>query len=147
MSEPETRALQPLLDALAHEDPIVRAKSLKRLAHLLEAPAEVLAQIARHVQDPDPMVRALAADALGHQGPAAHAQVPALCEALGRAAAPVRFWIARALGRIGVDTPQVRAALQETAEAAEEPAARAAAAAAKRALRTLSGSPQGGSEA
>lgn len=97
------------------------------------------------LEDPDPLVRCLAAAALGKIGPAAHAAVPHLIEVLGDDMPPLGFWAADALGRIGEGTEAVRAALSRVVRRSgpRSPPGRAAVGALARLERTGDDSQEG----
>lgn len=95
-------ALQPLREALTHDDPVVRRESLRSIGKLKDrAPLElavVLPSLIAGLADRDPGVRAVAATYLGiiHEG--ADQAIPALSKGLTDPDAEVRRASAAALG-------------------------------------------------
>lgn len=99
-----------LLDA---QDPRQRALSAKTLGRQGEDARPAVPHLVARLEDPDPMVRSVAAAALGRIG-AAEAVAP-LTRALTDPLVPVRFWVAEALGQIGVPDAAALAALTRLA--------------------------------
>lgn len=67
-------AIPPLVSALADDSAVVRRIALWGLSEMRPAPIEASGAVARHLTDPDPMVRGQAARTLGDFGAVRHAR-------------------------------------------------------------------------
>ena len=132
---PEGPSIPFLIAALDHDEPVMRSNAAKELGRRGEAAAPALEALARTLQDPDPMVSALAANAIGKIGQQPDEPTTArFIEMLAQAPYPIRFWVADAVERLALDTEAMRAQL--TALAADpHPMAKAVRAVARRTLK------------
>lgn len=75
-------AVSPLVETLRDDDPNVRARAARALAHLGPMAAPAVQSLRQALKDEDARVRRHAARALGQIGPAARAAIPDLIDAL-----------------------------------------------------------------
>lgn len=112
-----------LRSALRHENPEVRRLALQRWSpqEIVEAaqakpPREPDRQpLFAALDDPSPVVRGAAAQLVGNQGTHGESAAPRLAEMVWTDSIGVRTSAARALGRIGLRTPEIHAALSAAA--------------------------------
>ncbi len=118
-----------LVDALASNDPYIRAFGAWALGEMGSVAAWTGPSLARRLEDVDPGVRSNAATALGRIGDGEPAVVSALGQALQDRSWPGRWRAARALGLLGSSSgaavPRLAAALDDDDERVRREAARA----------------------
>jgi HEAT repeat protein len=111
-------AVPALTALLTHENSTVRWQATRTLGKIREPSLPALPELMRlTLDDPDPLVREHAAEAMGDIGPAAAAGVPTLIKALKDPVARVRRDAVRSLGQIG---PAAKAAIEDVRKAAED---------------------------
>jgi HEAT repeat protein len=112
-------AFEPLRDALANEDPVVRRESLRAIGKLTDrAPLDwrtVVPILVKRTTDPDPGVRTVAATYLGIVREGGPDAVSALIEGLNDPEADVRRASAAALGSFGEDAAPALVPLRKAA--------------------------------
>jgi hypothetical protein len=106
------KAIAPLVDALQHTNPTVRAIAASGLGNLTSAP-NVVPPLVACLGDPNPFVRAGAAKSLGQICADPQIAIPALVVSLRDPDIQTRSYAAEALGNFGKQAAFARGALTE----------------------------------
>lgn len=111
-------AVPALTNLLKDNDPTIRWQALRTLGKIHEPSLPALDEMIRLAgEDPDPLVREHAAEAIGDIGPTAANGIPTLVKALKDPVARVRRDAVRSLGQMGPAAkdalPEIRAAMND----------------------------------